>query len=202
MKKLLTLLFVSMMFIGLAGCGQGKKDEPVTPTGEIKTMGDLFRVGYIGFEYDIESFVIETEDTVYELTMTPELHEKLEAVDFFAEDRDEQFEEILKDVEVFLVEDLAIYIPTDADLKSLVGKTGQELLDEDFYECGYNFWDEQYFYMTQGMIEYKIYFNENVTLKDDEDIDVEETIKDMTVKKAEFFGFSGGTTDVETLPQN
>ncbi|MBR7082782.1 MAG: hypothetical protein IKI51_02075, partial [Clostridia bacterium] len=134
--------------------------------------------------------------------LTTDIYNKMEEIDFFDDKRDEKLQAILKDVEVSVSEDMEKYIPTDADLKAFEGKTGQQLLDDGFYETGYVLWDEQYFYMSHGMIEYKIFFNEKVTVVDGEDLDVEETIKNMTVKKAEFNDFTDGATDPETLPQN
>ena len=181
MKKLLTLLFVSMMFIGLAGCGQGKKDEPVTPTGEIKTMGDLFRVGYIGFEYDIESFVIETEDTVYELTMTPELHEKLEAVDFFAEDRDEKFAEILSDYPFEKETKKADLLLSEEQLAAYVGKPGKALLDDGFTvnACFYGE-NETTYYVNKDYNGYTVVCDGK--LVNAEDVNMDEELSNMVVK--------------------
>lgn len=207
MKKIIALFLCIIIAVSLVSCGTAdtpKKDA--MDLDSIKTLGDYFKLekddGGFGYNNEYYIAVFKIGENTYRVAakLTESVYNKMEEVDFFDEKRDEKFETILKDVEVFLVEDLEKYVPTDAELDALKGKTGQELLDEDFYECGYNFWDEQYFYMTQGMIEYKIYFNEQVTLADGEDLDVEETIKNMTVKKAEFFGFSGGTTDIETLP--
>lgn len=195
MKKIIALLLCIIVAVSVASCG--KTPEPIKDgdavVESVKTLGDFYKFQKDGFSFsyndEIYVGVFEIGDKSYRVAakLSADVYEKLEAVDFFAEDRDEQFKEILKDVEVFLVEDLDKYIPTEADLKSLVGKTGQQLLDEGFYIDGYDFSGRQVVFMSDGKCEYSVYFNENIDYDDeDEESSVEDAIANLTVKKAEF----------------
>lgn len=210
MKKIIALLFCVIIAASLVSCVtvvDPTDKDPIDPS-SIKTLGDYFALDKEsdswGYGEDNFIAVFKYGEKMYRVAanLTTDIYNKMEEIDFFDDKRDEKLQAILKDVEVSISEDMEKYIPTDTDLKAFEGKTGQQLLDDGFYETGYALWDEQYFYMSHGMIEYKIFFNEKITVVDGEDLDVEETIKNMTVKKAEFNDFTDSATDPETLPQN
>ena len=201
MKKIIALLLCIIVAVSVASCG--KTPEPIKDgdavVESVKTLGDFYKLQKDGFSFsyndEIYVGVFEIGDKSYRVAarISSEIYDKLEEVDFFADDRNKQFEEILKDVNVSLVEDLGKYILTETELDALKGKTGQQLLDKDFYVDGYDFSGRQVVFMSDGKCEYSVYFNENIDYDDeDEESSVEDAIANLTVKKAEFIHIATG----------
>lgn len=207
MKRFLTLLLCAVMLLTFVSC---KAAKPQQQTAEIdlaslKTMGDLFRydVEDDQWGYNEEKIVAlynygEKTYRIY-ADLTKEIYDALEAIDFFDEDKVEKTHKALSGAKITKAEDMAQYLPTEEYLQQYVGKTGQELLDDDFWSSGYNLYGEQVFYMGHDLYEFEVYFNEKVEFDENnmEDFDEEEVIKNMTVKKLVFTDFSGRVTDVD-----
>ena len=204
MKKIIAFLLCSIMLVALVSCGNtsgGNKDFDIN---SVKTVGEVLKLeidGYMSDENESKFvYVFKYKGTTYRIyaDITVEIFNKMQELDFLADDYDEKLLAIIGDVKVTQAEDMTKYIPTEEELKKYVGKTGQELLDDDFWTSGYSLMGEQVFWMGHDLYEFSVYFNEDVP--DDFDWDnlsEEDAIMNMTVKKIEFDDFSMAVTDLE-----
>lgn len=106
-------------------------------------------------------------------------------LDYEDEDYDAKYDELVYPLEISKIENLSDMIPSKSELKALVGKTGADLLADDWYCMGYNL-DEMQFYMNKDPFEYIITFDGSLEMSDD--FDEYEAIAPLTVKSVEFFG--------------
>lgn len=211
MKKVLTLILALAALAVLVACGATAPAKTNDfDLQSLKTLGDLQKLekendswaynenGYVDlFEYGGTTYRVFAD-------LTEEIYNSMEAIDFFDEDREEKLNNILAGVAITKAEDMTQYIPTEEELQKYVGKTGQELLDDDFWTSGYWLYDDQYFHMGHDLYEFDVYFNEKIDV-DNTDMDEfndEEAIRTMTVKKLVFTGFSGRATDIEEPDTN
>lgn len=135
-----------------------------------------------------------------EAEISPYIQEQLDAIDFFDEEKDQKELALLGPLPVSRVGDISACLPTEEELNALVGKTGQELVDMGFEQgMGYSFWDKAEFYLTRGLFEYHVYFNEKVPEMEDYDAVIDEILASLTVEKAEVFGLSGVCSDPDLL---
>ena len=96
--------------------------------------------------------------------------------------------------------DLSAVLPAQEELDALVGMTGEELLDMGFeYGMGYSFWETTDFYLTRGLVDYVVTFNEKVPEMDDYDDVLDELIRPMTVQKVQIDGLSAICSDPDLL---
>ena len=209
MKKLLTVLFALLLLVSMAACsnsnqgngGSEEKGKGFDPNA-MKTMGDVLSVDIDGSGWemgeDYMTIVLYGDNFFhrYYAHLSPEVYEKLDAIDFMDEKRDEKYAEILKDVPVEKYEDLSDKIPNEEKLNSFVGKTGQELLDMGATSSGYNLGEENaQFFLNIGLFEYTFTFNEHVEYSDD--LDEEEALKPLTVKSVEYLSVSQNATNID-----
>lgn len=202
MKKIIALVLCIVTVVCLVSCTVSfKPAKQETDLSSIKTLGDFFALDFenSSWSYNENYYValFENGNTSYRIVakLSEDIYGKIEEIDFSGDDVNGQIERILSDVEVYLVEDMSKYVPTEEELNQYVGKTGQELLDDGFTTSGYmNAFGTQKFYMTKDLYELDVYFNEKVEI-DPETFDSEEGIKNLTVKKVEFTGFSGYACD-------
>ena len=185
MKKLIIVLLVLLLVASLSACTQKnpvpeEKPEVVRAT----TMGQALVGENIMFEYDENLFRIVTEDMLYEAPLTKEVYDKLKAVDFFAEDRDEKFITILNDVKVekaIAKEDLWL---TEDQMKAYIGQKGQKLLDDGFEYSGSVLGEkEAMFMMEKDYCQYTITMEES--FQPTEDFTEDSYIPQATIKKIE-----------------
>ena len=127
----------------LPACGTQSNSSSTSPSSEpYKTMGEAMaqsrKSNVFGYSFGEGHIKIMTDDYVCEASLSQEVQDKLNAIEFDADDRDEQFVEILKDVPVEKIELRSESKLTDEQISSLIGKKGQELLDLVFEYYGYN----------------------------------------------------------------
>ena len=135
-----------------------------------------------------------------EAAIPADVFEKLDAIDFFDEQREEKQEALLGPLPVTRVGDLSAVLPAQEELDALVGMTGEELLDMGFeYGMGYSFWETTDFYLTRGLVDYVVTFNEKVPEMDDYDDVLDELIRPMTVQKVQIDGLSAICSDPDLL---
>ena len=170
MKKLLVVLCAILCVLALAGCA--KKTEPETDgkdtnSGEIANMGDAFAIN-TGYEMDESYLKIITEEYVYEANMTPGLYDKLNEIDFFAEDRDAKYAEILSVLPIEKKTLRSEFKLTDDQIAALIGKKGQEMIDMGFECYGYNLNEENaQFFMDRNGYFYNVTVEEHYDDTDD-----------------------------------
>lgn len=195
MKKLLVVLFALLLTASMSACNDGGKKSEKNDTIKIKTIGDAFRFASeneegVAWEYDQDEVVVAyyDEDTIlrYSGHFSEAIYNKLEEINFFDEERNEKYAEILDAVLVEKTEDLSDKIPTQKKCDSFIGKTGQDLLDIGAFLGGYDLNDEDNpkFFINIGLFQYEMTFNGHIEYE--EDLDEVETIKTLTVKEVTY----------------
>ncbi len=167
-----------------------------------KTLADVFAAK--GELYSLSTSpdkfaIVFPVDGIYyrvEANIPADVYEKLDAIDFFDETREEQEQALLAPLPVTRVGNLTDGIPPQDELDVLIGLTGQDLLDMGFtYGTGYSFWDKAEMYLVQGLYEYHICFNEKVPEMEDYDAALDALMPTLTVEKVEFFMPAGICSD-------
>ncbi|MBR3391530.1 MAG: hypothetical protein IKG74_02585 [Firmicutes bacterium] len=197
MKKILLPLAALMLLFALAACGGAP--EPAEP-GELATLADALSV-----ESDLSQLSMDGEHFVYVFdyygtptrvvaNMTEELYEAASDV-FMNDDSDEKLLEIVGQLPLESVEDLTLNIPDQAELDKLIGKTGQELLDEGYEIWGYySDGEELYFNLEKGDYAYLATFNEDTPIK--ETSSYQDNMSFRTLKSLVYEGIGSGATDI------
>jgi hypothetical protein len=117
--------------------------------------------------------------------MTKEQMDAFDEIDFAADDAAEQQDALISTFEITDREKLDDQMLSQEDLDALVGKTGQELLDDGWTPgYGYNLENNE-FWLYYGPFCYTVYFDGEFE-EDDEIYDDTEYFKDHTVTSAEF----------------
>ena len=161
-------------------------DEGATPRYSSSLTDTMY---VVAFEKEDASYRVEAE-------VPTDVAAQLDAIDFFDEQRDEKQEALLGPLPVVRVGDLSAIIPAQEELDALIGMTGQDLLDLGFeYGMGYSFWEATDFYLTRGLVEYVVTFNEKVPEMEDYDAVLDELFRSMTVKKVVVDGLSSLCSD-------
>ena len=91
------------------------------------------------------------------------------------------------------IENLSDAVPTQEELDKLVGKTGEELLEDNWYSSGYDL-DSMEFTMGHGLFLYTVTFEGKVEVTDD--FDENEAIKPLKVKSVVYYDL-GDTTNLD-----
>ena len=171
-----------------------------------KTLADVFAAK--GELYSLSTspdkvVIVFPVDGVYyrvEADIPADVYEKMDAIDFFDETREEQEQVLLSPLPVTRVGNLSDGIPSQDELDALVGLTGQDLLDMGFaYGSGYSFWDKAEMYLVQGLYEYHVCFNERVPERENYDEALDELMPTLTVEKVEFFMPDGICSDPDLI---
>lgn len=98
-------------------------------------------------------------------------------------------------MEIEKIENLNETILSQEELDALMGKTGQELLDDGWVWTGHDL-EAMEFWMQKGAFTYTIVFDGKVDEADYDTFDAEEGIREMTVKSAAFYEL-GDATNIE-----
>ena len=209
MKKTIAMLLACLMALFLlTGCGAGSTSasadaSPASGTSEaetpsFQTIGDvLSHQENQQYAYDENNYVyvFEMDGTCYRAIadLTPEVSGALNGLDILDETHDERMAEIVSPLEISRLDNLTEQMPSQEELDALVGKTGQELLDDGWTSSGYNL-DEGEFWLNKGAYAYTVTFNE--TVEQTENFDEYEAIGPLTVKSVVCTGI-GDATNLE-----
>lgn len=183
-NKFLMIICMAMFMISLSACQQ---ESDTKPTGkEPQSIGEVILSGanseYYASEITEEYIRVVNDDYVCESKMTPEIYAKLEEVDFFAEDKDQQYAEILKDYPIDKLELRSDSQLSEEEMKNLIGKSGQELLDMGFENFGYNLNEENaVFFMDRNGYSYNVVVEES--FEETDDFDAYEALGKSTIKE-------------------
>ena len=201
MKKL-TALILACMFVlsaltacGGAGTPAGSGETDAIVAG-FKTIGDV--LAYPGTNE--EQYAAQDEKFIYVFSlngtyyrgiteMSDEESSKLFNLDYDDPEHDAKEAALLAPVKVDNWENLSKLIPPQEELDKLVGKTGQELLDDGWTSGGYNL-SEKEFWMNKGPFSYTVVMD-GLEIGDDFDYDSfneDETLPTLTVKSVTFTG--------------
>ncbi len=210
MKKilacLLSLVFVLSLF---AGCGKsGGNPDPssgasVSDITSIKTIGEALTL--LDDEYPqsatYEKFyvlVFEKDGAYWRLTaaLNDEQSAALSDLDILDENYDEQQKQLISPLTVTNCENLSEKILSDEEMNALVGKTGEDLLNDGWTTgYGYNL-DDMEFYLEYPPFSYTVVFEAVEKLENTDDCDVTEAIRPLKVKSVTFSGLGNSATDI------
>ncbi len=162
------------------------------PEDEFRTIGDVldFESPASGCYEDMFVYLFEKGGIYYrvEADITAEISEAIFDLDYFDPDKDQKMRDLVGDLPIRQLYVLSDALLPQEALDSLAGMTGQELLDMGFVPSGsYGFGEDvSMAYLEKGPFEYQVDFEEFVTAE--EDPNVAEVIRPLTVKSAVFGG--------------
>lgn len=178
---------------GIAGKDETHVDlEAVTTLGEVLGLPDYGSSAYQNtyvyvFEQDgiFYRAIAECPDEVFDAVLN---------LDFDDEQYEEKKTELISPLKVTEIQNLTEAIPTQEELDQLVGKTGEELLNDGWSVWGWNLEDME-FNMNHGFFSYRVILDG--TVENVEDFE-EEDIKPMVVVSVTYDGLGDVTMLDET----
>ena len=212
MKKMVSLLAAFVLMVAMfTACGQSSPAAPAQTGSEaeteasgkagtfdpsqIKTMADVFEWApeeVIQESYNLEdyAFIIEVDGVYYRAIahMPQDVSDAVWAVEYDDENADQKVRDLIAPLEVASFENLSEQIPPQEELDKLVGKTGQELFDDDWTYWSYNLED-----MEAGLYHGPFSFNvkfayDGEQMENTDDFDFYEEFKDLKVKSVTYEG--------------
>ena len=191
MKKTMALILSLVLFLAVfSGCAKntdGETNPSVNSSADInsfKTIGDIINSGIDSIQsantdrYYIYVFQAGQEYYRAVSNITPEISQSLFDLDFDDKNYDSKLNKIISPLEI----------------DKLVGKTGEELINDGWNAgMGYNL-ETMEFYLNKGAFEYTVVFDGK--LENSDDFDEEEAIKPLVVKSVTLNGI-GDATNVE-----
>ena len=133
MKKIIALVICICTIVCLVACGNTNEQKENFDINSVKTLGDVLKLdaNSTSFAYSTDKYitVFEYKGVKYRViaNITEELSNKLDEIDYYDNQREEKFRNILSDVQVVSAENLTAQLPTTEQLNAYVGKTGKEL---------------------------------------------------------------------------
>ena len=210
MKKYLALILALAMALSLlAGCSKGitpannndNNAPAATGTAAIesfKTIGDvLAATGDSGEtqtatteKYHVRVFKID--NTYYRVIAEApaDVSQAIFDLDYADPDHDKKLDELSSPLKIIKYENLSDMIPTQAELDKYVGKTAQDLFDDEWYSGGWNL-EDMVFYMDKAPFAYEVVL-EGLDSPDVENFD-EEDMGPLVVKSVTFSGLGDAT---------
>ncbi len=203
MKKLIILIMVLLMSVpALAACG-GSSDAEAggaedVSVDSLKTIGDIIALDSADMQCAVYEgnvvYAFQLGDAYYQAraSISEEDEQAYFDIDFADEDYEEQQNAIVESLEIEEIVNLNDQMLSQEDLDALVGKTGQELMDEGWTFSGHDL-EAMEFWMGYGPFVYTVTFDGEVAEADYETFEDETGTKDMTVKSAVFSSLGDAT---------
>ena len=172
--------------------------EPVSDIGDAHTIGDVMALSNGNYTASENLYVTmaELDDVVYrvEAAMDTETSEALFALDFEDPDYQQKFTDLVSPLTITLIENLSAQIPSQETLDALIGKTGEELLNEGWTCEGWTFegqdLNELVFHLNHGPFAYDVTFDGMENLPEDFD---EANLNPLTVASITCSGIGDAT---------
>ncbi|MBQ4046352.1 MAG: hypothetical protein II627_07855 [Lachnospiraceae bacterium] len=162
-----------------------------------KTLGDLFEaVASRGTAFRQNTYIYAFElDGVYyrALTKLPsDVAKKVWSLNYDDDDYDSKVEKLLSPLKINEIQNLSAGIPTEKELKAIVGKTGRQLAESGWSFYGFDL-DKMEFNASHGPYEFLVTFDGK--LKTVDDLGQYEEVYPLKVKAISYEGF-GDMTDL------
>ncbi len=203
MALFLSLILILAVFSGCVKNTDGETNPSVNSSADInsfKTIGDIINSGIDSIQsantdrYYIYVFQAGQEYYRAVSNITPEISQSLFDLDFDDKNYDSKLNKIISPLEIDKLENLSDTVIPQEELDKLVGKTGEELINDGWNAgMGYNL-ETMEFYLNKGAFEYTVVFDGK--LENSDDFDEEEAIKPLVVKSVTLNGI-GDATNVE-----
>lgn len=196
MKRTMMILLAALLILGggiLPRTTMAEGEKTPEEYG-FKTLGDVLDYASPAYSCSETLYIhIFEKDGVYyraEADITSELFEALFDIDFFDPDKDAKTKALLGDLPIRAIYVLSDALLSDAELKDLTGKTGQDLLDMGFVPQGSYGFDEDlsFVFLDKGPFSYQIDFMERNVEVTGDNPNLAEVIGPLTVKEATFGG--------------
>ena len=216
MKNTIALLLSLALILGLTACGgsaapsasaapeaenaesastaQETQAPEAAENAEFHTMADVF--AYDSDNYasggDYYIYVFEKDGIIYRATakFPPDVSEKVAAIDIFDEQYDAKVREAVAPLKIEKLDNLTEMIPPQEELDALVGKTGQDLLDDGWTIWSYQL-DIMEFGLHHGPFAFTVVFDGELEMTDD--FDEYAAIAPLTIKSVTYDGIGDGT---------
>ena len=204
-NKLIALLLTAVCLCALlAACAN--KNEPVKTTDDmssIATIGEALALGEDGAKmaatYEKAYVCVVEKDGEYwrfVAELSAEEHAALSELDILAEDYEQKEKALLEPLAVTKCENLNEMMLSEDEMNALVGKTGEDLLNDGWISgMGYNL-DSMEFYMEYAPFEYAVTFEAVEKLENTDDFDEVEAIRPLKVTSVAFSGLGDSSTDM------
>ena len=160
----------------IAVFGRKGTDETHVDLDKVTTIGELLGLANYGYTATEDVYVTAFEqDWIFYRAVAElpkEASEALFALDWEDPDYDAKQRDIVSPLKVTLIENLTEKIPTEEELDKLVGKKGEDLLNDGWYISGWNL-ETMEFSMNHKAYAFKVTFEgavENFDEFDDEDV--------------------------------
>ena len=171
-----------------------------TDTSSWKTVGDVPVLdGPYSWGYDDAKFicVFESNGTYYRIIvrLDDEANKRIEQIDWEKGEVERQTLDAISGLPVESIEDLSADMVSQEELDALVGKTGQDLVDEGYvFESYYMYGGEETgATFCKGCLAYTFTFDASIT--EDETEDAGQSVMDAHVLSAEPAGAANAATD-------
>lgn len=218
MTRVAWALTLGLVVMPLAACsGQGASGDQSaaedTTTEEtvavdvssLKTLGDVMAIEGEGQSstWNEEHYVYVTNANGAPLRavvdLTPEIYSQIEELDFLDEEYDQKLNDIIGGLELVSLDDYSDQVPSQEELDALVGKTGQELLDDGFTFSALSMYggDETVAEYEKDLFRYEITFDG--TVDGDADSFDGSLVTELPVVSAGFIGLSDGAINPENI---
>ena len=173
-------------------------DEPVSDIGDAHTIGDVMALSNGNYTASENLYVTmaELNDVVYrvEAAMDGETSEALFALNFDDPDYQQKFTDLVSPLAITRIENLSAQIPSQETLDALIGKTGEELLNDGWTCEGWTFegqgLNELVFHLNHGPFAYDVTFDGTEDLPEDFD---EANLNSLTVASITCSGIGNAT---------
>ena len=177
-----------------------EEEKPAADPAQFKTIGDVLEYespSSCCYE-DLYIHIFEKDGVFYRVDadITEEISQKVFDIDYFDPDKDQKTRDLLGDLPIRRTFVLSEALLSQAELDALAGKTGQDLLDMGFVPGGsYGFGEEaSWAALDKGPFQYQVNFAEHAVVEDD-DPNVAEVIRPLTVKDAAYCAVSDYCTE-------
>jgi predicted small lipoprotein YifL len=216
MKRVWKVFAAAALVFNLAACGQKPSSEtaPAAQTTQgsvavidpasIKTIGDGIAANdgtvdqYAAYQNTF-LYAFANGGKVYRLTasLSDQQFQAIMDLDFSDPDVDAKRTAIISPLKVEKVEELTSQQPKQADLDALIGKTGQDLLNDGWTQYGFSL-DEMKYYMNKGAYAFEVVFEGRYEGENPlpDDFDGDEFMKPLKVKSVTCTGI-GDAVNIE-----